>query len=158
MKPEVVVRVAAERDVAAMAAWTAAVPLFAELGMTEAGLAQQLRQALQDPAALLLAAEIEGRAVGFAHLLLKGGFGRSGYLKLLSVDEAARTRGVGAALMAEAESRLLRPNGLFLLCTHTNAVARRFYERLGYRQVGEVPDYLTPGLAEVIYFRPAPRA
>ena len=49
-----------------------------------------------------------------------------------------------------------RPNGLFLLCTHTNLGARRSYEGLGYAQVGEVPDYLTPGLREVIYFKAAP--
>jgi ribosomal protein S18 acetylase RimI-like enzyme len=97
------------------------------------------------------------RPVGFAHFLLKGGFGRSGYLKLLSVDERVRSQGVGRALMAELELRFLSPNGLFLLCTHTNLGARRFYEALGYQQIGAVPDYLTPGLQEVIYFKAAPK-
>jgi ribosomal protein S18 acetylase RimI-like enzyme len=59
--------------------------------------------------------------------------------------------------MAELELRFLSPNGLFLLCTHTNLGARRFYEGLGYAQLGEVPDYLTPGLQEVIYFKAAPK-
>jgi len=153
-----VIRPAVEADVEAMADWTARVPLFAEHGITAAGVARQLRAALEDPGASLLVAEWGGGPVGFAHFLLKGGFGRSGYLKLLSVDGRLRSQGVGRALMAELELRFLQPNGLFLLCTHTNTAARRFYEKLGYAQVGEVPDYLTPGLQEVIYFKPAPRS
>ena len=157
MNDALVIRPAVEADVEAMADWTARVPLFAEHGITAAGVARQLRAALEDPGASLLAATLEGVPVGFAHFLLKGGFGRSGYLKLLSVDGAVRSQGVGRALMAELELRFLAPNGLFLLCTHTNTAARRFYEALGYAQVGEVPDYLTPGLQEVIYFKAAPR-
>jgi ribosomal protein S18 acetylase RimI-like enzyme len=151
-----VIRPAVEADLESMADWTARVPLFAEHGITAAGVVRQLRAALEDPGASLLVAERGGVPVGFAHFLLKGGFGRSGYLKLLSVDERVRSQGVGRALMAELELRFLAPNGLFLLCTHTNLGARRFYEGLGYTQVGEVPDYLTPGLQEVIYFKPAP--
>jgi len=157
VKFELVIRPAEASDVAAMAAWTAEVPLFREHGITAAGVERQLAAALEDPGAYLLAATIDGVPVGFAHFLLKGGFGRSGYLKLLSVDGRVRSRGVGRALMAELEHRFLQPNGLLLLCTHTNTSARRFYEALGYQQVGAVPDYLTPGLQEVIYFKAAPR-
>lgn len=157
MRDGVLIRPAVEADVESMAHWTARVPLFAEHGITAAGVARQLRAALTDAGASLLAAERGGAPVGFAHVLLQGGFGRSSYLKLLSVDGAARSQGVGRALMAALEEAYGRPNGLFLLCTHTNADARRFYERLGYAQVGEVPDYLTPGLREVIYFKAAPR-
>lgn len=158
MTGAVIVRPAVADEVAAMAAWTAALPLFATHGIGAAVIERQLSAALTDPNARLWAAERGGRAVGFAHFLTHGGFGRSGYLKLLSVDGGAQSQGVGQALMEALEAEFLRPNGLFLLCTQTNAGARRFYERRGYRQVGEVPDYLTPGLAEVIYFRPAPRA
>ena len=59
--------------------------------------------------------------------------------------------------MAALEEAYGRPNGLFLRCTHTNTAARRFYEGLGYQQIGAVPDYLTPGLQEVIYFKAAPK-
>ena len=157
MNDALVIRPAVEGDVEAMAAWTARVPLFAEHGITAAGVARQLRAALTDAGASLLVAERGGGPVGFAHFLRQGGFGRSGYLKLLSVDGAVRSQGVGRALMAALEEAYGRPNGLFLLCTHTNLGARRFYEGLGYAQVGEVPDYLTPGLREVIYFKAAPR-
>ena len=157
MNDALVIRPALEGDVEAMAAWTAQVPLFAEHGITAAGVGRQLRTALTDAGVSLLVAERGGVPVGFAHFLLQGGFGRSGYLKLLSVDGAVRSQGVGRALMAALEEAYGRPNGLFLLCTHTNADARRFYEGLGYAQVGEVPDYLTPGLREVIYFKAAPK-
>ena len=88
MNDALVIRPAVEADVEAMAAWTARVPLFAEHGITAAGVGRQLRTALTDAGASLLVAERGGVPVGFAHFLRQGGFGRSGYLKLLSVDGA----------------------------------------------------------------------
>ncbi|MFN2443136.1 MAG: GNAT family N-acetyltransferase, partial [Thermoanaerobaculia bacterium] len=41
------------------------------------------------------------------------------------------------------------PN-VFLFVSSFNDGARRLYERLGYRVVGEVPDYLIPGASEIL--------
>ena len=128
----------------------------------------QLEATLSDAAQLVLVAEGEfggqpdrGRSdhvLGFAWLILRGGFGRSAYLRLILVDPAAKGAGIGAALLRELEARHLSPGGLLLLCTTDNVVARAFYERAGYQRVGELPGYVGPGLDETIYFKPAPSA
>jgi len=56
----------------------------------------------------------------------------------VGVLEQHRGRGIGTALMSEAE-RLARPRGRLRLGVGTdNPGARRLYERLGYRGLGEL--------------------
>jgi ribosomal protein S18 acetylase RimI-like enzyme len=52
----------------------------------------------------------------------------------------------------EARARLLA-NHLYLLVTRDNVNARRFYERLGLRSVGELPALVQPDLDEVLYHK-----
>jgi ribosomal protein S18 acetylase RimI-like enzyme len=42
------------------------------------------------------------------------------------------------------------PN-VFLLVSAGNTRARRFYERRGYKRIGEIPDYIQRGTTEVLY-------
>jgi ribosomal protein S18 acetylase RimI-like enzyme len=67
----------------------------------------------------------------------------------LVVGAAARGRGVGGALLAETE-RLLRARGVRVVRVETSSLegqggASRFYERSGYRRVGDIPDFYRPG-------------
>jgi RimJ/RimL family protein N-acetyltransferase len=48
----------------------------------------------------------------------------------------------------------VRANHLYLLATTDNLGARRFYERHGYRHVGDLPDLVWPGLDEALYHKP----
>jgi ribosomal protein S18 acetylase RimI-like enzyme len=41
------------------------------------------------------------------------------------------------------------PN-VFLMVSDFNAAARRFYERLGYLAIGEVPEFLVAGRSEIL--------
>jgi ribosomal protein S18 acetylase RimI-like enzyme len=60
-------------------------------------------------------------------------------------------QGVGARLLTEAERRAREwANHLVLLATTDNTGARRFYERLGYRHVGDLPRFAVPGLDEAL--------
>ena len=63
----------------------------------------------------------------------------------------ARAKGMGRLLMEHAEALIFRdsPN-VFLFVSDFNAPARAFYERLGYRQAGELPDFLIAGRSEVL--------
>jgi GNAT superfamily N-acetyltransferase len=62
------------------------------------------------------------------------------YTQLLAVPEHARRQGFGQALMRQAEAEALRRG-----CRHawvdTIFSAQGFYERLGYRAFGELPDH-----------------
>ena len=54
--------------------------------------------------------------------------------------------------MDAAEAAILEggPN-VFLLVSEWNTRAQRFYERRGYRRIGDVPDYVRVGITEVLY-------
>lgn len=94
---------------------------------------------------LLAALENDGRLVGSAQLALEpraNGRHRAEVQKVLVLN-AARRRGLGAALMArietEAKARNLR---LLFLDTSTGASgAVEFYRALGYTLAGGIPDY-----------------
>lgn len=150
------------RDLAACGALVDGSALLQRYGYAGERAMAQLEAARSDAGQLVLVAEETAPSetsvplLGFAWLILRGGFGRSAYLRLILVDPAAAGRGIGGALLAELERRHLAPAGLLLLCSTDNSAARAFYERAGYRLVGELPDYVAKGLDETIYFKPAP--
>ena len=90
-----------------------------------------------------------GERAGFLVLNLKGAL--AGYIQIVCVAPGFRNRGLGSRLVAFGEDRILRrsPN-VFLCVSSFNAGARRLYERLGYRRVGELPDFLVPGHSETL--------
>jgi ribosomal protein S18 acetylase RimI-like enzyme len=81
----------------------------------------------------LLVALLDGAAVGVAELL----HDELPEVRNVGVLEAHRGRGIGTALMAEAERRALPAGRVRLGVGLENPAARRLYERLGYRATGE---------------------
>lgn len=137
-------------DVPGCAAIVGATPLWSERYGVTAPRAVRLFEAAFERKEGLLVAETEG-IVGFAWFLLHGGFGRSGYLRLIGVDPARRGAGAGALLLAAVEAAV--GDDLMVLASDFNAGGRRFYERHGYREVGRLPGYVLPGVDEIIYWR-----
>jgi len=145
------VRPLGEADVEACAAIIAELPLWREYAVT----AREARAAFRlaaGGAAEVLVADDGGRVVGFVEYLVRGTFGHSGYVWAIGVAADAQGRGVGGRLMDAAEAAIFAagPN-VFLLVNARNDGARRFYERRGYRRIGELDDYVRPGLTEIIY-------
>ena len=109
----------------------------------EAGEAARLsvfRQIAADPSQHLLVADAGGRIVGTVHLIVIPHFSRtckpSGLLESMVVEEAYRRKGVGAALLREAQ-RLARDAGCYKLALSSNLARRgahRFYSRLGWKR------------------------
>jgi ribosomal-protein-alanine N-acetyltransferase len=97
----------------------------------------------------LLIARVGGEIVGFA--LSAPGILLGEYLKILVVDAAYQSRGIGRRLMQALERRAFRtwPN-VYLCVSEFNAGARRFYRRLGYEEVGSLRDLVLPGAGEVL--------
>jgi ribosomal protein S18 acetylase RimI-like enzyme len=84
----------------------------------------------------------------------KGAFNRSGYIMLIGVRTEMQGHGVGRALMLAAESALFaQVADVFLLVSDFNSAAQAFYQRLGYEQVGAIPDYVMPGITELIFHK-----
>ena len=97
----------------------------------------------------LLVAQVERRTVGFA--LSAPGVLLGEYLKILVVDPAFQSQGIGRRLMEQLERRAFQcwPN-VYLCVSDFNTGARQFYRRLGYEEVGVLRDLLLPGKGEVL--------
>jgi ribosomal-protein-alanine N-acetyltransferase len=93
------------------------------------------------PWARLLVARRDGKIVGcvIGDRVLEGS-----RIINLAVDPAARRQGIGAALLYAAEAAL--PWGDMTLMVQTgNAAARALYQRVGYVDESENPNYYGPG-------------
>jgi GNAT superfamily N-acetyltransferase len=120
------------------------------LGRARSSLLEGLRERDQ----LLVALE-RGQPLGLAWVITTRALDRAAYLRLLLVAGGHQSRGVGAALLADAERRA-RASGcrhLVLLVTTTNRRARTFYSRLGYRHVGNLPGFVRPAIGESLYVK-----
>jgi len=104
---------------------------------------------LRDASREVYVARSNGRLVGFIILCMTGAF--VGYIQTVCVDPRCRSQGFGAALIRFAEDRIFRerPN-VFMCVSSFNLDARRLYLRLGYEVVGELKDYIAPGLSEIL--------
>jgi len=93
----------------------------------------------------------DGDAVrGFIVIQMRGAFG-NGYIRSVCVAADARGSGVGSALVAFVEERILREcKNVFLCVSSFNPRARALYERLGYEKAGELKDYVIGGASEII--------
>jgi GNAT superfamily N-acetyltransferase len=117
------------------------------------------QQAIGDPAKRVVVAESDGEIVGFVSV------GRSdeplpagcGELFAIYVHPKAWDAGVGRALMIRAldELRFLGYSNAILWVLESNARARTFYERGGWRADGTTKTETRPGvvLSEVRYAR-----
>jgi ribosomal protein S18 acetylase RimI-like enzyme len=87
---------------------------------------------------------------GFVLLHRRGVVG-SPYLATIAVHPDWRSRGIGSRLIRFAEDYFRsHARHIFLCVSSFNHRARILYERLGYRQVGELPDYLIDGASEYL--------
>jgi ribosomal protein S18 acetylase RimI-like enzyme len=94
----------------------------------------EITKKLQRDPDLFLVAELGGLIIGS----VLGGFdGRRGMVYHLAVDDSFRKNGVGTALMAELEKRMKQKGciRMYLLVTHDNSDAIRFYETHNWEQM-----------------------
>ena len=93
---------------------------------------------------VLLAARLDGRIVGTVQLGLDTPPNQPhrADIKKMLVHRSARNRGIGAALMAQAEEEARRKSRwLLVLDTVRGENGHRVYQRAGWTQSGIIPDY-----------------
>ena len=97
----------------------------------EVQLAERIAQVQGREEAAAMVAEDAGNVVAWVHVELRRTLVADQHAQVMAlvVDERCRGRGIGAALMAEAE-RWARKR---VAARTTREEARRFYERQGYR-------------------------
>lgn len=110
---------------------------------------EQCLARLRNPAGEVWVARKDGRPLGFIILILQGAF--AGYIQIVCVAADARGSGLGSRIVSFAEERIFRefPN-VFLCVSSYNPRARALYERIGYKLVGELDDYLMRGESEFL--------
>jgi len=93
-------------------------------------------------------ADLDGRVAGIA--LVREKFLLGDYLELLGVAGWARKQGVGSRLLTHVEQLVFsRTQNLFACVSDFNAAARAFYNKMGYQEIGPIPNLLIPGSAEI---------
>lgn len=104
---------------------------------------------IQDRSRDVYLARDEAGLAGFLILCLTGAF--VGYIQTIVIAPARRGQGLGSRLVEFAEQRILQvsPN-IFMCVSSFNLGARRLYERLGYKVVGELTDYIVRGHSELL--------
>ncbi len=87
--------------------------------------------------------------IGFMGVVNKGCFRKFSYLSLIAVKNGYRGQGVGTALLAHFEKiGFEKADRVFLLVSDFNKNAQSLYRKLGYRQVGTIPDLFKQGVSE----------
>ena len=105
---------------------------------------------IQDSTREVYVAENESGLAGFIVVCMTGAF--VGYIQTVLVAPGEQGKGIGSKLVAYAEDRIFTESPNSFLCVSSfNDGARRLYERLGYRYVGELTDYLVRGHSELLF-------
>ncbi len=139
-------------DIPLIAEWMANDDLWQRYRLSPATIATDFERGLER-GDLILVADADLPARGFAWCLLDGMFGAFPYLKRFAVDPAAAGKGLGSFILENLEHKLVaqQRRELFLLVSDFNTGAQQFYQRHGYREIGRVPDLVLPGVSEVLF-------
>lgn len=148
------IRAARTDELPSLARAIAPQPLLQRYEISAERLAQLLGDAIARGEPVLVAQDESGEARGFAWYLRSGTFGAGGYLRLIALVPGGEGRGVGAALLDAVEADVARhARQMFLLVSHWNEGARRFYARRGYVEVGRLPAWVRADTDEIICWK-----
>jgi ribosomal-protein-alanine N-acetyltransferase len=104
---------------------------------------------ITDPNREVYLALLDEEIAGFTILVMQGAL--VGYIQSICVAPEWRNKGIGSQLMEFAEIRIFNesPNA-FIMVSSFNPDAKRLYNRLGYKKIGELKDYIIPGHSEYL--------
>ena len=106
-------------------------------------------ETVRNPAREVYVAVQGDRIAGFLILNMHGPF--VGYIQTVCVAPDCRGQGLGSRLVGWAEERIFRDSPNVFMCVSSfNHDARRLYERLGYKVVGELENYFVEGHGEIL--------
>ena len=104
---------------------------------------------------LYIAYDETNRPLGAMKIVMRGFCGLYPYLGLIGVHADSRGLGVGKFLMEQLEQMSLDSGArrVTLMVSDFNLGAQRFYERLGYWKLGEIPDASKEGITELVMIK-----
>jgi len=76
------------------------------------------------------------------------------YIYIISVKEESRNQGVGKELLKFVEKSSFKEySKLFLVVADFNPEAKRLYERIGYSEIGYIPNLYREGITECLMMK-----
>lgn len=91
---------------------------------------------------------------GFIWYNYDGAFGTHGFLHIIAVKEKFRNQGIGRKLIKNCEDIIFKDdNKIFLMVAEFNGKAKALYERIGYVQVGLLPDFYRAEINECLMMK-----
>ena len=140
-------------ELSALAAAVAPQELLTHYEIGSTRLAQLLADAIGRGEPVLVVDD-GGAPRGFAWYLHSGTLGVGGYLRLIALAPGTQGQGAGSALLDVVEADVAtRARHMFLLVSHWNEGARRFYARRGYSEVGRLPQLVRADTDEIICWK-----
>ena len=89
------------------------------------------------------------QCIGFMGVINNGCFHKFSYLSILAVKKRYRNKGIGEALVNKFEDiGFNKADKVFILVSDFNKTAQKFYRKLGYKKVGNIPDLFKHGVSE----------
>jgi [ribosomal protein S18]-alanine N-acetyltransferase len=93
--------------------------------------------------------EMDGHVAGIA--IIKQKFLLGDYLELLGIAPWARGRGLAGKMLEDIQGKVFgRTKNLFACVSDFNTEARKFYKKMGFQEIGPMPNFLIPGSAEML--------
>lgn len=98
---------------------------------------------------IYIALDINHNCIGFIWFILDGIFHSFPYLHIIAVKQESRNHGIGKKLLQFFEDICFKDyTKLFLVVADFNPDAKMLYERIGYIEVGSIPNLYREGIAE----------
>jgi len=115
------------------------------LGITK----EMMLKTLQDPIHQTYIVLINNQTAGTFVLQEKGAF--TGYIKSIAVHKEWRGKKLGEYMMTYIEEKFFSSGKNVFLCVSSfNLKAQQFYQRLGYKEIGVLSDYIVKGYDEIM--------
>lgn len=103
---------------------------------------------------LLAAFDDNDSFLGFIGYIQNGAFHSFPYLHIIAIKEEHRGKGVGRVMMERFEAMIFSESSkVFLVVADFNPRAKTFYEKLGYQEVGAIPDLYKEGVTEYLMMK-----
>jgi ribosomal protein S18 acetylase RimI-like enzyme len=131
--------------------------LNSELGrryFSEKGRARKSLEEGFDKGEIYIAIDNNNRCKGFIWLILNGIFHSFPYIHIIAVNEEDRKQGIGKRLLKFAEDVCFKDyTKLFLVVGDFNLDAKKLYERIGYSEIGYIPNLYREGITECLMMK-----
>lgn len=96
----------------------------------------------------------KNECVGFVWIILNGAFHSFPYIHIIAVKEEFRNLGIGKILLKFCEETFAKESSkLFLVVGDFNLGAKRWYESIGYKEIGVIPSLYKKGINECLMMK-----